>query len=482
MHRWFNQIAELIAYLIEQIEKSPHLKEYGECLDEEQDSASMEQAHRILQENKPYLTELSFDKKVQGLCCIIKSVKRCGDFYVGRHVLAQLDQEIPWRTIADTYDKPFEALNSNMEQTGILVLPRAPVLVPVQQDRPMKPADRFYPLLEDTLANLYFISAAKLQLDGKPYRIQNVICYPDMDVQACKRFRVVYSPLFSKKAEELLEIEYGKLKMDRYEYNSFTVNGVKAVYEKCIEQLYGRLLNYAYRVKADLVCSCEMLGIKSLYDTDDLGYNDVICNWLQEMDCADVPKFIIPPTYSYGGRNSLRVFDESGKLLVTQDKQYPFHYKHDRKKWSENLTACEPIVWILHIPDWGRMVFPICRDFIEPLYRELLIRDLKATIVICPSFSAGSRDFERNLATTRPFGANVFWGNTCLQAEQNWSGFVGAAENSSIGEHDGAKRLKPDCTGCCGENCVFIVDFPLDYAGENRHEDLGIEVRCQRIQ
>ena len=137
MHRWFNQIAELIAYLIEQIEKSPHLKEYGECLDEEQDSASMEQAHRILQENKPYLTELSFDKKVQGLCCIIKSVKRCGDFYVGRHVLAQLDQEIPWRTIADTYDKPFEALNSNMEQTGILVLPRAPVLVPVQQNRPM---------------------------------------------------------------------------------------------------------------------------------------------------------------------------------------------------------------------------------------------------------------------------------------------------------------------------------------------------------
>lgn len=481
MHEWFNLIAELIAYLLRQIEMLPELKNYSESLEPEQDKASKEEAGKILQESKSELDAPSFDRKAQGLHCIIEKVKQTNNFYVGRYVLSMLDQKIRWRTIADEYKKPFEALNENIEQTGILVLPRAAVVVPVQQERPVKSADRFYPLLEGALVNLYFVFSKKLQLDGKRYRIQNVICYPDMDLQGCKNFRVVYSPLFGKKTEDLLNVQYGKIQIGQYRYNSFAVNSVRSIYEQSVEKLYAKLLKYACQMKADLVCSCEMLGIKSLYEVDSFGYNDFISSLLQEIDDVNVPKLILPPTYSFGHRNSLRVFDELGKMLLTQDKQFEFHYSHDGTKYVEDLRECDSTVWILHIPGWGRIVFPICRDFIETLYRELLIRDLKATIVICPSFSSGNRDFERDLAAIRPFGANVFWGNTCLCKEEHWSGFVGAAENASIGQHSGVKRLEPECTDGCAENCVFIIDFPLDYVGEDRHNDIGIEVRCDKI-
>ena len=481
MHEWFNLIAELIAYLIDQIEMLPELKNYSESLDPEQDEASKEEAEKILKESKNELDSPVFDKKAQGFHCIIEKVKQINNFYVGRYVLSMMDQKIPWRTIADEYTEPFEALNENIKQTGILVLPRAAVIVPVHQERPVKPADRFYPLLEEALVNLYFVHAKKLHLDGRQYRLQNMICYPDMDLQQCANFRIVYSPLLGKKTQELLNIQYGKIQIGQYQYNSFAVNSVKSIYEQSIEKLYGRLLKYACEMKADLVCSCEMLGVKNLYDVDSFGYNDFIYNLLQEIDNVNVPKLILPPTYSFGHKNSLRVFDESGKMLLTQDKQFEFHYSHDGTRYVEDLRERNSIIWILHIPGWGRIVFPICRDFIETLYRELLIRDLKSTIVICPSFSSGNRDFERDLAAIRPFGANVFWGNTCLCKEQHWSGFVGAAENASIGQHSGVKRLNPTCTDNCTENCVFVIDFPLDYAGKDRHNDIGIEVKCDKI-
>ena len=66
MHEWFNLIAELIAYLIDQIEMLPELKNYSESLDPEQDEASKEEAEKILKESKNELDSPVLDKKAQG--------------------------------------------------------------------------------------------------------------------------------------------------------------------------------------------------------------------------------------------------------------------------------------------------------------------------------------------------------------------------------------------------------------------------------
>lgn len=87
----------------------------------------------------------------------------------------------------------------------------------------------------------------------------------------------------------------------------------------------------------------EMLGVDGLYKLDKLKFNENLHEWSKaKMKKGNrVPSLVLTPTYCKNGRNSVRVFDKYGKMLLEQDKQYPFVYRKKdalmEKLYTENL-------------------------------------------------------------------------------------------------------------------------------------------------
>ena len=129
------------------------------------------------------------------------------------------------------------------------------------------------------------------------------------------------------------------------------------------------------------------------------------------------PFLNIGPTSWHEGKNKVHVLGESGSRLCIQQKQNAFALKEGDKTWKENLISPEPVVHILHLPGFGRIAIPICKDLLTTDYRDLLTKTLHCTLVICPSFSPGKTSFGLAAASDRDCGCYVIWRNTCSASD-----------------------------------------------------------------
>lgn len=118
---------------------------------------------------------------------------------------------------------------------------------------------------------------------------------------------------------------------------------------------------------------------------------------------------------------------------------------------------------MLHIPGLGRICIPICKDALEPEYTDLMVRVLRATILLNLSYSSGKTIFGLAGPSSRAFGCFRFWFNACGAGKQEGPlpNCIGIVSCPKTGESENS--LIPECGGTCGKNsCLFLMDLMLD--------------------
>lgn len=129
------------------------------------------------------------------------------------------------------------------------------------------------------------------------------------------------------------------------------------------------------------------------------------------------------------------------------------------------------IVNVLHIPNLGRIVFPICADFLNDDYRNFLLESLAPTLILCPSFSQGFDEFIQSTALSGPNKCHIIWCNSCAAihhySEWNPEKFnyndICCAGIAGYSREYAPVKPNAECEGNCGkEYCLFYIDIPFE--------------------
>lgn len=411
---------------------------------------------------------------------LLQSFRALRDYHQLRWLVIELDALLSWESFARRQGtRPFMSMNDNAPATGILILPKVPQICTHFPGRTRRGAQRWYAPINECLRNCYAVPASALNVDGIPYTLSNVIYQTQCSVANRESLMVVFSPL-CKQADLQLR-RFARQLEDGHTYNYFSVRNLGQSEAQVLAQ-YCRAYQAACILGADIVMAPELLCSEALFAVDPHGFNSILYEICRNVR-GDPPSLALAPTRAADGRNLLRVYDKTARLLLTQDKQYPFtHTEKDphtdvTTHYTEDLLHASRCINLLHIPHWGRLGFPICMDFLHTQYRDLLVRTLGASLLFCPSYSAGSTEFELALSEPLEFQCTCLWGNSCAALPHwNEAECIGAVCLPNVGSQAGPLRLSPICQGSCSSSCLFLIHIPLNCAGPTRRQDIGARV------
>ena len=180
-----------------------------------------------------------------------------------------------------------------------------------------------------------------------------------------------------------------------------------------------------------------------------------------------MPSLCLLPTWWHDNQNELFVYDASGKLLCTQKKQIPYIYKDETgKMFAEHLVNTKNVIHIIHIPNVGRVAFPICKDLLEEEYIRIMLRQLRATFLLCPSYSSSKTQFDLTAPGSIQYGCYTIWCNTCAAYHKDEIPSHIGLVSGPQGLPEMTEYLLPKCDGDCGseeEPCVFIAEISMDH-------------------
>ena len=226
----------------------------------------------------------------------------------------------------------FISLNDNAEETGFLILPRFAAInerIESGADDGRPPYtwanDRFH----IKYSHLYYIEKEKLTTDsGRKYTIKNYIMDTlDTEKTALDNLIVAVSPI-SFSDSLILPKQFDTRQDEAGNTRSFFhVDGLKNV-----QRIHSR-------IESAFIAACMTNGIETLF---------------------------------------------------IQQKQYPFDVKtagtSPESIVTEDLRDIDNTIHILHYPGIGRLVVPICKDYLIASYRNILLKELYATVTLIPSF------------------------------------------------------------------------------------------------
>jgi hypothetical protein len=417
---------------------------------------------------------------------IIEECKNKKDYYFVRSVICLLELSVDSDKIVDYYDfntmkissikdKSFRGLNSNIDETGIIILSKVKTLKALSKHAnavgeyfPRKNANDWLEDINNRLTKIYYIDSSKLL----GYTIKNYL-FSD-PVQQCddkEIIRIGVSPIIKKNLEDLLDIK---------QYYGTTSNGFHPTRLFGVERLLSQDLikrrtvlafERACAEKCDIFISPEMLGTDELLEIDDSGTSVLFRPNLR--NAFQTPFLTLPPTQWLNEQNVLSVFNNQGEKIGEQHKQNKFGLKHDGAVWLENLKNPKKEILLIHINKWGRFAFPICMDFLTPTYRNILTDQIKATFLLCPSFSKGAYNFDLTSGNDSEFEVRSIWINSCSAYEESDTDYVGIVSVPTCLDRSRRIRIKPECGGECRDICLFVVDIPKDCNDKNKN----VEVR-----
>lgn len=259
----------------------------------------------------------------------------------------------------------------------------------------------------------------------------------------------------------------------------FRIDGLKDeeyVYDRCVAAAVR-----AATERADIVIFPEMLGSERLIGPE--FYNEIAQKVKQSG--ASMPGLILLPTWWHDNTNALYVLDASGRQLCIQEKQFSFVYPNkktekntggDDLEYYEDLKEADRTIHIIHIPDVGRFAFPICRDLLETGYVQLMLQQLRATFLICPSYTQHKTQFGLTAPSAIPYGCYVLWCNSCAafydEALPEYVALAAGPQGQSASPVD---YMIPECGGNCGQrqdDCVFLVEISMDHSATITHRHI----------
>ncbi|MCR5201461.1 MAG: hypothetical protein K6D02_00010 [Lachnospiraceae bacterium] len=188
---------------------------------------------------------------------------------------------------------------------------------------------------------------------------------------------------------------------------------------------------------------------------------------LSKEEQANLPGLIILPSLCKGNDNTATILGRDGEILFRQKKQNPVRWMMSGVPYLENITPSR-VINILHYEGIGRFAILICKDFLTTKYMEQLMRCFKLTMIIVPSFSTGSYDFQQSFDICAHDDCNVVWINSCAAIEPGKeSNFknIGYVRKRISRFDDESQKLcaMPICKGAfegkCDHSCIFFEEI-----------------------
>lgn len=432
----------------------------------------------IFHEKKDFdITEESYND-------VIDFCKKENDFFFYRSVLCQLDSRIDMGSLILKYDfnkindgvsqRIFNSLNSNYQEVNVTVIPNVSSL-----------PNTFY-VIENSNYKDKEYENANYWFDNLNNHFNNIICIPNELLKGYKVNNVIIDLFKDRKRDSITigvtpicNIPLNEL-MDVYEYcdeqNGTTHFKIQKYYKsKELTDMFLKSLFLAKRSKVDIFMGPEMLGSNTLCEENDLGFNLL----LQDED-GHAPYLIITPSFWNNGRNFISVYLNSGELIGKQYKQNGFELKVENNRYKEDLVDVPKEILLIHVPGWGRLSFPICVDFLVAEYREILSRQLKSSIILCPSYTSGTVQFGNAAGTVRDFGSRFIWLNSCSALIKHSTnpkniGVVTVPITCPDELGEPAKTINPICNGNCSKCCLFTINIQAQPCGERHCNDVIIQ-------
>ena len=414
---------------------------------------------------------------------IIEECEKKKDYYFVRAVICDLDRHIDLTDAIRTYDfntmkissqkaKSFMGLNSNVDETDIIILPRVKMLKALNERTnaagerlPRKNANDWLDDINKRLNQIYYVK--KSEIAG--YKIKNYLFASPVEQDDKDFIRIGMSPILNYSLDDLFDIEYcyGVTPDGLHQTQLFRIRNVLC--EALINKKAKAAFDRACAEGCDIFISPEMLGSDELSSAD----NEISETFRPKISNKyKTPFLTLPPTQWKDQKNVLTIFDQNGEKIGEQHKQNRFKYNHNHTDWNEDLQSSNREILLIHIEGWGRFAFPICVDFLNEQYRSILTKQLQSTFLICPSFSSGTYNFDLSAANDSEFEVRTIWVNSC-SAHEHSVNCVGEVSVPTCLDRSRRTPIKRQCEGICKDICLFVVDIPKDCNDKNKN----VEVR-----
>lgn len=373
-------------------------------------------------------------------------------------------------------------LNKNEDKLGIMILPRlkcawsrkAPNGVEMSVSRG----------INELMQNYYYIN----KMDLGKYEICNYVLRNGSAAHSPKMLRIAVSPLTNaevlsieeyvrdgRKRIAIVDVAGSKMKPDESKQSGISENQLIDRVQKVIQ--------VSSDIKADILMFPEMLGTQelrksSLYllakmDLEENRYTPLLTllptEWSRVNKDNGGGKLTHNTNTLYAACRGDLIDGDSFKESFRQQKQNP--YFENEGNLSGKIEDIEPDnrICVLHMPDVGRITFPICADLISDEYRNILIEKLGSTLILCPSFSKGFDAFIKLTNIGMASGCRIIWCNSCAVRhlyDKNKEGVFHESDICCTGV-SGARNYfpaKPEVKcikGQCADSCLFYIDIPL---------------------
>lgn len=366
------------------------------------------------------------------------------------------------------------ALNQNQKETGICIAPKFPVSSAL-----MEQSGGIVPRGLASRNALHGMNSSLLNVNYYPYQdgfptVHHIILAerPVRHPTNClpTETRIVFSPL-TDRPDLLKESE---IRTQIINDIRCQVKAVERLTDPShIEERFKETWLAACEYEADIFFAPEMLATDSMVCIEHDG--SVFLKPLLKTAAKQgqtPPRLTIMPTHWKDGFNRLLAFDETGRYLGTQFKQFPFI--NQKEGYAEALRpAPNADILMIHMKNQQRIAVAICAEFLSlPEYiNDILCRQLGATLLLIPSYSPGERDFMDKLPTLKPYGTSVVWGNCCGAAyhgkEPEAKRIIGAcsyAGTDQIFRFGSVSQCNFHCDSC--KTCFYVISIPTQIMQE----------------
>ena len=467
----YDLIAEMIAHISHLDAFYYNSRTYRDAVQVEE----MTEAARMFLESQPFfsgkrteeITEAIINKGIPlELAEAIRAWDKFDQFFYALELLQLLESFYSWEAVIKSpfvrlqMENTFESLNTNVDQTKVLILPKVPSLSDsiTPEDDAQKKTGYYWKIgVNEELKNLYYVNVEELNRAGIKYKIVHQIL--DVGFFGDKDYlRIAMSPIVKA---DLLTVEHYTRSSESITSGLFSVNETLKD-PRLVNQKICAAIGLAAENNADILVFPEMLGTEQIEDdTDEGSLLKQIAQQLEDEGKA-MPYLVVGPSRWNNNKNRLSLFDASGKRIAIQEKQHPFLHKDSND--LEDLLDIRREIRVLHIPRIGRLSFPICVDYLNDSYMQLLAVDMRSTLLICPSYSFGKRHFNLASRSCVKYDCYTVWLNTCAAfAEAELPDYIGLVSGPFVKKD--VQLIQPKCAGVCKDSaagCVFLLQVNMD--------------------